>query len=190
MTQKEYIKKLRFYLALRLPHAELSDIVSDMEELFAGAAADGKSEAQICLSLGTSKEAARTHSRGKGALRLSGFSASQPIRQRDRLCIAHRDLHVCALDKARQRCDHARTAARIASAAAKRQADRTGKGKVFCSRNPFLYGICTASLPLACACGRSPGSRADCGRLSQCGKYLYHSCFHVLCVLVRKKNIR
>ena len=41
MTQKEYIKKLRFYLALRLPHAELSDIVSDMEELFAGAAADG-----------------------------------------------------------------------------------------------------------------------------------------------------
>ena len=42
MTQKEYIKKLRFYLALRLPHAELSDIVSDMEELFAGAAADGK----------------------------------------------------------------------------------------------------------------------------------------------------
>ena len=58
MTQKEYIKKLRFYLALRLPHAELSDIVSDMEELFAGAAADGKSEAQICLSLGTPKEAA------------------------------------------------------------------------------------------------------------------------------------
>ena len=32
MTQKEYIKKLRFYLALRLPHAELSEIVSDMEE--------------------------------------------------------------------------------------------------------------------------------------------------------------
>ncbi len=58
MTQKEYIKKLRFYLALRLPHAELSDIVSDMEELFSGAAADGKSEAQICLSLGTPKEAA------------------------------------------------------------------------------------------------------------------------------------
>ena len=54
MTQKEYIKKLRFYLALRLPHAELSDIISDMEELFSGAAADGKSEAQICLAAHTS----------------------------------------------------------------------------------------------------------------------------------------
>ena len=45
----------------------------------------------------------RTHSRRKWALCLNGFSGSQPIRRRDRLCIAHRNLHVCALNKSRQR---------------------------------------------------------------------------------------
>lgn len=59
MTQKEYIKKLRCRLAFVVSEKELADIVSDMEEVFSDGIADGKSEEQICLSLGSPKEAAR-----------------------------------------------------------------------------------------------------------------------------------
>lgn len=59
MTQKEYIKKLRSRLSFMVSENELDDIVSDMEEVFCDSIADGKSEEQICLSLGSPKEAAK-----------------------------------------------------------------------------------------------------------------------------------
>lgn len=58
MTKKEYLKKLRSCLAFVVSENELKDIVSDMEEVFTDSFADGKSEEQICLSLGSPKEAA------------------------------------------------------------------------------------------------------------------------------------
>ncbi|MGN1088773.1 MAG: DUF1700 domain-containing protein, partial [Huintestinicola sp.] len=58
MTQKEYIRKLRSCLAFFVSENELNDIISDFEEVFSDSLADGKSEEQICLSLGTPKEAA------------------------------------------------------------------------------------------------------------------------------------
>lgn len=59
MTQKEYIKKLRTRLSFFVTNSELKDIVSDIEEIFADGAADGKSEEQICLSLGSPNDAAK-----------------------------------------------------------------------------------------------------------------------------------
>ncbi|MBP0956055.1 MAG: DUF1700 domain-containing protein [Oscillospiraceae bacterium] len=58
MTQKEYIRKLRSSLAFFVSENELNDIVSDLEEVFSDSMADGKSEEQICSSLGSPKDAA------------------------------------------------------------------------------------------------------------------------------------
>lgn len=59
MTQKEYIGKLRSGLAFFVSENELNDIVSDFEEVFSDSMTDGKSEEQICLALGSPKDAAR-----------------------------------------------------------------------------------------------------------------------------------
>lgn len=58
MTQKEYIRKLRLCLSFFVSENELNDIVSDFEEVFSDSMTDGKSEEQICLSLGSPNEAA------------------------------------------------------------------------------------------------------------------------------------
>lgn len=58
MTQKQYLTKLRKYLRFRLSNKEIGDILSDMEECFEAGAAEGKSEEDICLSLGDPKTAA------------------------------------------------------------------------------------------------------------------------------------
>lgn len=58
MTQKQYLAKLRKYLRFRLSNKEIGDILSDMEECFEAGAAEGKSEEDICLSLGDPKTAA------------------------------------------------------------------------------------------------------------------------------------
>lgn len=58
MTEKEYIGKLRSSLAFFVSENELNDIVTDFEEMFADSLTDGKSEEQICLSLGSPKDAA------------------------------------------------------------------------------------------------------------------------------------
>ena len=59
MTQKEYIRKLRSGLAFFVSENELNDIVSDFEEVFSDSMTDGKSEEQVCSSLGSPKEAAK-----------------------------------------------------------------------------------------------------------------------------------
>ena len=66
MTQKEYIRKLRLCLAFFVSENELDDIVSDFEEVFSDSMTDGKSEEQICLSLGSPNEAARNILSEKG----------------------------------------------------------------------------------------------------------------------------
>lgn len=58
MTKKEYIRKLRSCLAFFVSENELNDIESDFEEVFTDSLIDGKSEEQICLSLGSPKDAA------------------------------------------------------------------------------------------------------------------------------------
>ena len=58
MTQKQYLAKLRKYLRFRLSNGEIDDILSDMEECFDAGKAEGKSEEDICLSLGDPKTAA------------------------------------------------------------------------------------------------------------------------------------
>ena len=58
MTQKQYLSELSRHLRFRFSDTEIDDIVSDMNEFFEAGAADGKSEDDICLSLGKPKEAA------------------------------------------------------------------------------------------------------------------------------------
>lgn len=58
MTKEKYLAKLRQQLLFRLSNSEIDEIVSDMEECFEAGAAEGKSEEEICLSLGEPKSAA------------------------------------------------------------------------------------------------------------------------------------
>lgn len=58
MTKKQYLAKLRKQLQFRLSNSEIDDIISDIEECFDAGAAEGKSEEEICLSLGEPKNAA------------------------------------------------------------------------------------------------------------------------------------
>lgn len=58
MTRQQYLSKLRKQLQFRLSNSEIADIISDIEECFEAGAAEGKSEEEICLSLGEPKSAA------------------------------------------------------------------------------------------------------------------------------------
>lgn len=58
MTRQQYLSKLRKQLQFRLSNIEIADIISDIEECFDAGAAEGKSEEEICLSLGEPKSAA------------------------------------------------------------------------------------------------------------------------------------
>lgn len=58
MTQKQYLDKLRNNLRFRLSDMEIDDILSDMRECFEAGISEGKTEEEICLSLGTPKDAA------------------------------------------------------------------------------------------------------------------------------------
>lgn len=58
MTKQQYLSKLRKQLQFRLSNSEIADIISDIEECFDAGAAEGKSEEEICLSLGEPKSAA------------------------------------------------------------------------------------------------------------------------------------
>ncbi|MCH5193235.1 MAG: DUF1700 domain-containing protein [Oscillospiraceae bacterium] len=58
MTQKQYLSELSRHLRFRFSDNEISDIISDMKECFDAGAAEGKSEEDICLSLGAPKDAA------------------------------------------------------------------------------------------------------------------------------------
>lgn len=58
MTKKQYLAKLRKQLQFRLSNSEIDDIISDIKECFEAGAAEGKSEEEICLSLGEPKNAA------------------------------------------------------------------------------------------------------------------------------------
>lgn len=75
MTKKQYLAKLRKYLSFRLSNREIDDILSDMEECFEAGAAEGKSEEDICVSLGEPKTAAASLlSEQTGSERLKTFS--------------------------------------------------------------------------------------------------------------------
>lgn len=58
MTRQQYLSKLRKQLQFKLSNSEITDIISDIEECFDAGAAEGKSEEEICLSLGEPKSAA------------------------------------------------------------------------------------------------------------------------------------
>lgn len=58
MTRQQYLSKLRKQLQFKLSNSEIADIISDIEECFDAGAAEGKSEEEICLSLGEPKSAA------------------------------------------------------------------------------------------------------------------------------------
>lgn len=58
MTKKQYLSKLRKCLQFKLPNSEIGEILSDMEECFEAGAAEGKSEEEVCRSLGEPASAA------------------------------------------------------------------------------------------------------------------------------------
>lgn len=58
MTRQQYLSKLRKQLQFKLSNSEIADIISDIEECFDAGIAEGKSEEEICLSLGEPKSAA------------------------------------------------------------------------------------------------------------------------------------
>ena len=59
MTKEEYIGKLRSKLGFFLSSQEICDISEDMSEVFAEGMAEGRSESDICASLGSPADAAR-----------------------------------------------------------------------------------------------------------------------------------
>lgn len=59
MTKDEYIRKLRSKLRFSLSAGEIRDIAGDISEVFADGIADGRSEGEICTSLGSPTDAAR-----------------------------------------------------------------------------------------------------------------------------------
>ncbi|MCH5349310.1 MAG: DUF1700 domain-containing protein [Oscillospiraceae bacterium] len=58
MTQKQYLSELSRHLRFRFSDSEIGDIISDIKECFEAGTAEGKSEDDICLSLGKPKDAA------------------------------------------------------------------------------------------------------------------------------------
>ena len=58
MTQKQYLDKLRNSLRFRLSEVDIDDILSDMQECFEAGISEGKTEEEICIGLGSPKEAA------------------------------------------------------------------------------------------------------------------------------------
>lgn len=59
MTKEEYIGKLRSKLRFSLSAGEIRDIAGDISEVFADGIAEGRSEGEICTSLGSPVDAAR-----------------------------------------------------------------------------------------------------------------------------------
>ncbi len=59
MTKDEYIRKLRSKLRFFLSAGEIRDIAGDISEVFADGISDGRSEGEICTSLGSPVDAAR-----------------------------------------------------------------------------------------------------------------------------------
>jgi len=59
MTKNEYIRKLRSELRFSLSAGEIRDIAGDISEVFADGIAEGRSEREICTSLGSPADAAR-----------------------------------------------------------------------------------------------------------------------------------
>lgn len=90
MTKKQYLNSLRNRLQFKLSSEELLDILGDMEECFEAGIAEGKSEEDICESLGSPKTAAAELSAGRKML--------FPAAARPALCIiAVLILHFAAL---------------------------------------------------------------------------------------------
>lgn len=59
MTKDEYIRKLCSKLRFSLSAGEIRDIAGDISEVFADGIAEGRSEGEICTSLGSPADAAR-----------------------------------------------------------------------------------------------------------------------------------
>lgn len=65
-TKKAFLRSLRRALFWRLPPAETREVLTDYESLFAGGAAEGKTEAELCARFGEPRDAARAIVREEG----------------------------------------------------------------------------------------------------------------------------
>lgn len=79
MTKDEYIRKLRSELRFSLSAGEIRDIVGDISEVFADGIADGRSEGEICTSLGSPADAARNILTEHGISTNTGTSLAKAV---------------------------------------------------------------------------------------------------------------
>lgn len=79
MTKDEYIRKLRSKLRFSLSSGEINDIAGDISEVFADGIADGRSEGEICTSLGTPADAARNILTEHGISPNTGMSLAKTV---------------------------------------------------------------------------------------------------------------
>lgn len=79
MTKDEYIRKLRSKLRFSLSSGEINDIAVDISEVFADGIADGRSEGEICTSLGTPADAARNILTEHGISPNTGMSLAKKV---------------------------------------------------------------------------------------------------------------
>lgn len=79
MTKDEYIRKLRSKLRFSLSAGEIRDIAGDISEVFADGIADGRSEGEICTSLGSPADAARNILTEHGISPNTGMSLAKTV---------------------------------------------------------------------------------------------------------------
>lgn len=79
MTKDEYIRKLRSKLRFSLSAGEIRDIAGDISEVFADGIADGRSEGEICTSLGSPADAARDILTEHGISPNTGMSLAKAV---------------------------------------------------------------------------------------------------------------
>lgn len=79
MTKDEYIRKLRSKLRFFLSAVEIRDIAGDISEVFADGIAEGRSEGEICTSLGSPADAARNILTEHGISPNTGMSLAKTV---------------------------------------------------------------------------------------------------------------
>ena len=79
MTKDEYIRKLRSKLRFFLSAVEIRDIAGDISEVFADGIAEGRSEGEICTSLGSPADAARNILTEHGISTNTGMSLAKAV---------------------------------------------------------------------------------------------------------------
>ncbi len=79
MTKDEYIRKLRSKLRFFLSAVEIRDIAGDISEVFADGIAEGRSEGEICTSLGSPADAAGNILTEHGISANTGMSLAKTV---------------------------------------------------------------------------------------------------------------